>query len=96
VDAFITARADALSSKLPLPPFPQGQAFASAGVLVWRIHVVARTADGVTFARDAVVRLSNDPRRPVVTLLWKEGASETTLESSASVKPAQDNGTGKP
>jgi general secretion pathway protein K len=96
VDAFITARADALASKLPVPPFPQGQAFASAGVLVWRIHVVARTSDGVTFARDAVVRLSNDPRRPVVTLLWKEGASETTPEASASGKPAQDNGTGKP
>ena len=96
VDAFVTARADALSSKLPVPPFPQGQGFASAGVLVWRIHVVARASDGVTFARDAVVRLSNDPRRPVITLLWKEGASEPTLEASASGKPAQDNGTGKP
>ena len=96
VDAFITARVEALNSKLPVPQFPQGQAFAAAGVLVWRINVLARTSDGVTFARDAVLRLTNDPRRPVVTLLWKEGASETTLETSGSGKPAQDNGIGKP
>jgi general secretion pathway protein K len=96
VDAFVAARVEALRSKLPIPPFPQGQAFASAGVLVWRIHVLARTSDGVTFARDAVVRLSNDQRRPIVTLLWKEGASEAAPEPSASGKPAQDNGTGKP
>jgi general secretion pathway protein K len=96
VDAFIAARVGASSNKLPVPPFPQGQAFASPGVPVWRIHVVARTPDGVTFARDAVVRLSNDPRRPVVTLLWKDGASEAVPALSASGKPAQDNGTGKP
>ena len=30
--------------------------------------------DGVTFVRDAVVRLSADPRRPVIVYLWQEGA----------------------
>jgi hypothetical protein len=30
--------------------------------------------DGVTFVRDAVLRPSVDPRRPVIALLWQEGA----------------------
>ena len=63
---------------------------------VWRIHVVARTPDGVTFARDAVLRPLIDPRRPLVTLLWQEGAPDPTSDPTATGKSAQENGTGKP
>jgi general secretion pathway protein K len=76
VDAFIAARDAAIKNRLPLPPFPPAQAFAAGASPVWRIHVVARTPDGVTFARDAVVRTQADPKRPLVTLLWQEGAQD--------------------
>jgi general secretion pathway protein K len=76
VDAFIAARDEALKNRLAMPPFPPAQGFAGGASPVWRIHVVARTPDGVTFARDAVLRSQSDPRRPLVTLLWQEGARD--------------------
>ena len=36
--------------------------------------------DGVTFVRDAVLRPSIDPRRPMIALLWQE--SDLTIERS--------------
>ena len=79
VDTYIAARDEALKNRLPLPPFPPAQGFAAGASPVWRIHVVARTVDGVTFARDAVVRSQADPRRPLVTLLWQEGAQDAPM-----------------
>jgi general secretion pathway protein K len=96
VDTFLAARDDALKNHLPIPLFPQAQGFAGAASPVWRIHVVARMPDGVTFARDAVLRPLVDARRPLVTLLWQEGTADPTSESTASGKSAQENGTGKP
>lgn len=75
VDAFLAQRADALAAKLPAPPFPPAAAYVAGAVPVWRIHAVATAPDGVTFARDAVVRPSGDPRRPLLTLLWQEGST---------------------
>jgi general secretion pathway protein K len=95
VDAFIAARAEALANRLPIPPLPQAQGFVGGASPVWRIHVLARAADGVTFARDAVLRPSNDPRRPLVTLLWQEGTPDPMSDLPASGKSAQENGTGK-
>jgi general secretion pathway protein K len=96
VDAFIAAREDALKNRLPVPPFPQAQGFAAAASPVWRIHVLARATDGVTFARDAVLRPMSDPRRPLVTLLWQEGTPDPMSELPDTGKSAQENGTGKP
>ena len=70
VDAFIAQRSDALAQGLPAPPFPPAQGYAGAAVPVWRIHAQATLPDGVTFARDAVLRPSPDPRLPPVTLAW--------------------------
>ena len=96
VDTFVAAREDALRNRLPVPPFPQGQGVAAGAAPVWRIHVLARTPDGVTFARDAVVRPLPDPRRPLVTLLWQEGTPDPMPDFTSTGKPAQENGTGKP
>ncbi len=74
VDAFLAQRSDALANKLPVPPLPQATGFAVGATPVWRIHAEATMADGVTFVRDAVVRPSVDPRRPLIALLWQEGA----------------------
>ena len=96
VDGFIAARSEALANRLPVPPFPPAQAFAIAAAPVWRIHVQAQAPDGVTFARDAVLRPLNDPQRPLVTLLWQEGTRGPTSEPPSPGKSAQENGIGKP
>jgi general secretion pathway protein K len=97
VDAFIAARSEAIANRLPVPPFASAQGFAVVAAPVWRIHVRAQSPDGVTFARDAVLRLLNDPQRPFVTLLWQEGAPGPSSEPpSATGTAAQENGTGKP
>jgi general secretion pathway protein K len=92
VDAFIASRTEALANQLPIPPFPPAQAYSGTSA-VWRIHVEATTPDGVTFARDAVVRPQNDVRQPMVVLLWEEG--ETPLRSAATDNTTQANGTSK-
>jgi general secretion pathway protein K len=83
VDAFLAQRQEARQNKLPIPPFPQAPAFGGGAIQVWRIHAEARLPDGVTFIRDAVLRPSADPRRPVVAYLWQEGTLLSSLEPNA-------------
>lgn len=90
VDAFLAQRSDALANKLPVPPLPQATGFAVGATPVWRIHAEATMADGVTFVRDAVLRPSADPRRPLIALLWQEGARAPLPE------PAAANGSAAP
>ena len=93
VDAYIASRSEALASQLPVPPLPQAQAFLSGATPVFRIHVEAATPDGVTFARDAVIRSQNDPRQPVAVLLWQEG--EAPQRPAPTDNSTQSNGTSK-
>ncbi len=93
VDAYIASRNDARAQQLPVPPFPAAQSFTAGVSPVWRIHVEATTPDGVTFARDAVVRPQNDPRQPMAVLLWQEG--EAVQRSAATTNATQTNGTTK-
>jgi general secretion pathway protein K len=74
VDEFLERRREAMENKLPPPPFPAAQAFGTGPVPVWRVHAEAKLPDGVTFVREAVVRPANDVRRPIVALVWTEGA----------------------
>jgi general secretion pathway protein K len=87
VDAFIAQRAQALADKLPLPAFPPAQAFGSGSVPVWRIHAEATMPDGVTFAREAVLRPSPDAQRPLITLAWLEPSRSAALPSLSSTAP---------
>ena len=75
VDAYLQQRADARASKLPVPPFPPAAGFVAGAVPVWRIRAAATAPDGVTFAREAVVRPSGDARRPLLTLSWQDGTT---------------------
>jgi hypothetical protein len=88
VDVFLAQRQDALANKLPAPSFPATQGFGSAAVPVWRIRAEATMPDGVTFVRDAVLRPSADPRRPVVALLWQEGSKALQGDPGRDVKQA--------
>ena len=83
VDAFLAQRSDAIAQGLPVPPFPPAQAFIGAAVPVWRIRAQATMPDGVTFAREAVMRPSPDPRRPLITLAWLEAPRASSAGSNA-------------
>ncbi|HKU87300.1 MAG TPA: hypothetical protein VJV77_13280 [Casimicrobiaceae bacterium] len=86
VDAYIASRAQALQQKLPVPPFAPAQAFGSGPVPIWRIRAEATLPDGVTFAREAVLRPSPDVQRPLIALAWLEpsrSAAAPTLSSTA-------------
>ena len=80
VDAFIAARNEALANHLPIPPLPPAQAFATRRRPSGGSTSQARVPDGVTFARDAVVRPSADARRPIVVLAWQEGVAGPTAD----------------
>jgi general secretion pathway protein K len=73
VDAYLQQREDARAAKLPIPPFPPAASFVAGAVPVWYIRTAAMAPDGVTFVREAVIRPSGDPRRPLLTLNWREG-----------------------
>lgn len=88
VDAYIALRRDALANKLPAPPFPVAQGLATRPAAVWRIRAQATMPDGVTFVREAVMRPSPDPRRPVLALLWQEGSIPPPPEPDGNAKPA--------
>jgi general secretion pathway protein K len=72
VDTFIVQRTAAVAAKQPIPPFPPAQSYISPRIPVWRIRADAWLPDGVTFAREAVLRPSNDPARPLIALAWLE------------------------
>jgi general secretion pathway protein K len=91
VDAFIALRKEALAGKLPVPPLPQAQGYVTGAAPVWRIRAEATMPDGVTFARDAVLRPSVDPRRPVIALLWQEGAHAQVAPTDAATGAGAGN-----
>jgi general secretion pathway protein K len=95
VDEYIAQRAAALDAKLPVPPYPPAQGYQSGAIPVWRIRAQASMPDGVTFAREAVLRPSADPQRPLIALAWLEPArmpvampSAVTANSAATAAPA--------
>jgi general secretion pathway protein K len=71
VDAYIAQRDAALAAKQPPPVFPVSGTVA-ATLNLWRIRAEVTTSDGVTFAREAVMR-PGDQRRLLTFLEWKEG-----------------------
>lgn len=83
VDAFIAQRDQAIRDGLPVPAFPNASGLVSGAIQTWRIRTEARTADGVTFVREAVVRPSQDASRPLVVLAWLEGASAPAAAADA-------------
>jgi general secretion pathway protein K len=72
VDAYIAQRSAALAAKQPVPAFPVAGVVGGA-LNLWRIRAEVTTADGVTFAREAVVRPGAERRRIVNILEWREG-----------------------
>jgi general secretion pathway protein K len=91
VDTYIARRRDALAAKLPAPAFPIAGVIA-ATLNLWRIRAEVTTADGVTFAREAVVRPGAERRRLLSILEWQEGDRRLL---AASDKDSDDKADGK-
>ena len=90
VDTYIAQRRDALAAKLPAPPFPV-PGIVGATLNLWRIRAEVTMADGVTFAREAVVR-QGDRRRLLSFLEWQEGDRRLLAVSD---KDSKDKADGK-
>jgi len=91
VDTYLAQRRDALAAKLPAPPFPVA-GIVAATLNLWRIRAEVTTADGVTFAREAVVRPGAERRRLLTILEWQEGDRRLL---AASDKDSFDQADGK-
>jgi general secretion pathway protein K len=72
VDTYLVQRQQALQSGLPVPPFPVAGG-AAGPTNLWRIRAEATMPDGVTFAREAVIRPGGDLTHPVTILAWIDG-----------------------
>ena len=79
VDTYIAQRTAALAAGQPLPALSLGG--VGQAINVWRIHAEVAAPDGVTYAREAVLRPNPDQRRPLTVLEWQEG--ESTLLAAA-------------
>jgi general secretion pathway protein K len=73
VDQYIAQRTAAIRDQLPPPTFPPAQAFGGPAIPVWRVHAEATLPDGVTFVREAVVRIGAEADRRIIVLVWSEG-----------------------
>ena len=91
VDTYIAQRRDALAAKLPVPVFPV-PGIVAAALNLWRIRAEVTTADGVTFAREAVIRPIAQRQRLLGILEWQEGDRRLL---AASDKDSNDKADGK-
>jgi general secretion pathway protein K len=92
VDTYLAQRRDALAAKLPAPPFPVS-GFAAGAINLWRIRAEVTMSDGVTFVREAVLRVMADPRRLLTVLAWEEGNGRGLKTTAEEQRDALANGT---
>jgi hypothetical protein len=90
VDTYIAQRDAALAAKQPPPAFPIA-GFAAGMLNLWRIRAEVTTQDGVTFAREAVIRPGADRRRLLSILEWKEGDKRVLAVSDKDSKDSNGN-----
>lgn len=78
VQQFLALRQSMVASQQVVPAFAGAGAFASgpAGVPVYAVRSAVKMSDGTVFVRQAVARITRDPKRPVTLLVWGEGDSE--------------------
>jgi general secretion pathway protein K len=80
VDAYLLQRQTAIQQGLMAPPFALGQAFsANPTNNVFSIQVQVELENGIRFFREAVVRLTGDPKDPVAVLAWRTPTQRSDL-----------------
>jgi general secretion pathway protein K len=82
VEQYWVQRQSLLTSGQMAAAFAGAGAFASAspGIPAYMARSEAKMADGTVFVRQAMARLSQDPKRPVTVLAWGEGEAEQLTE----------------
>ena len=75
VDQYLALRLAALGTGAKAPPFAAGSAYVAgaSGAATYSIRSVATMVDGSTFVREAIARITPDPRRRIAVLAWTEG-----------------------
>jgi general secretion pathway protein K len=78
VEQYLVQRQSLTASGQGAPAFAGAGAFASAssGQPAYSARSEATMADGTVFVRQAVARVTQDPKRPVTVLAWGEGDAE--------------------
>ncbi len=78
VEQYLVQRESQLASGQNALPFAGTGAFESpsAGLSAFSIRSAVKMADGTMFARQAIVRRSQDAKHPLVVLAWGEGDAE--------------------
>lgn len=81
-DQYLELRKSLISTGQTVPVFAGASIFASqpAGLTIYSVRSEATMADGTVFVRQAVARLTRDPKHPVTLLAWGEGESEQFSE----------------
>lgn len=78
VEQYLAQRQSLIASQQPVPAFAGAGGFGSgpSGVPVYQARSEVKMADGTVFVRQAIARITRDPKRPVTVLAWSEGDSE--------------------
>jgi general secretion pathway protein K len=78
VEQYLVQRQSLLDSGQAAPAFAGAGPFASVltGFPAYAVRCEVKIPDGAVFVRQAVARLTQDPKRPVAVLAWGEGVSE--------------------
>ena len=92
VDPYLAQRRDALAAKMPPPPFPV-PGFVAGVINLWRIRAEVTMNDGVTFVREAVLRVNADRRRLLTVLEWQEGSGRGLKTAAEEQTDKLANGT---
>lgn len=82
VDQYLELRKNLIAAGQPVTAFVGAGVYGSqpAGPAVNSVRSAATMSDGTVFVRQAVGRVSPDPKRPVTLLAWGEGESEQFSE----------------
>ena len=83
VEQYLVQRQAQLASNQKAPQFAGAGPFASmsSGVAAYSVRSEVKRADGTVYVRQAVGRLTQDPKRPVTVLAWGEGEVEKLTEN---------------
>lgn len=83
VDAYLAERQAALAANQPAPLFPPAASFSASDTgTVFNVRSEAHMPDGSVFIREAVARLTREPKRPIAILSWKEGEAAAKVKST--------------
>ena len=88
IEQFLLQRQEALAAGQPVPPLSGADSFSSnvSGIAAYLVRSEVRMADGTAFVRQAIGRVTPDPKRPIQVLAWGEGDTEPAAPNNTTLK----------